>query len=84
MPIYLIPLAFLGFKAGDYVIVDMVFSMGSKPLIINTKAKVKSLSELKKEFEVILIFEHDTNIKKLLTEYVANRQMALIREFKKL
>lgn len=73
-----------GFKAGDYVIVDMVFSMGAKPLIINTKAKVKSLSELKKEFEVILIFEHDTNIKKLLTEYVANRQMALIREFKKL
>ncbi|MDD3854995.1 response regulator [Sulfurimonas sp.] len=73
-----------GFKVGDDVIVDMVFAMGAKPFIVNTKAKVKSLDELKKEFEVILIFEYDSNIKKLLTEYVANRQMALIREFKKL
>jgi len=73
-----------GFKAEDEVIVDMVFSMGMKPLIVNTKAKVKNVSELKREFEVILCFENDANIKKLLTEYVASRQMTLVREFKKL
>ncbi|OHE10095.1 MAG: hypothetical protein A2513_08340 [Sulfurimonas sp. RIFOXYD12_FULL_33_39] len=73
-----------GFKVEDDLVVDMVFTMGAKPLIINTKAKVKKLIEGKKEFVVILLFDNDTKIKKLLTEYVANRQMALIREFKKL
>lgn len=73
-----------GFKIEDEVIIDMVFSMGAKPLIINTKAKIRSLIELKREFEVILLFVQDVNAKKLLIEYVANRQMSLIREFKKL
>lgn len=73
-----------GFKTDDEVIVDMVFSEGKKPLIINTKAKVKSITELKREFEIIVVFEESSNQKKLLTGYVANRQMTLIREFKKL
>lgn len=73
-----------GFKTDDEVIVDMVFSEGKKHLIINTKAKVKSIAELKREFEIIVVFEESSNQKKLLTEYVANRQMTLIREFKKL
>lgn len=73
-----------GFKGGDEIIVDMVFYIEKKPLIINTKAKVKSIVEQKREFEIIVIFEENFGIKKLLTEYVANRQMALIREFKKL
>lgn len=73
-----------GFKEEDEVVVDMVFTMGAKPLIINIKANVKSLSELKREFIIVLLFENDSKMKKLLTEYVANRQMALIREFKKL
>jgi len=72
------------FKGGDEIIVDIVFYMEKKPIIINTKAKVKSIVEQKREFEVIVIFEENFGIKKLLTEYVANRQMALIREYKKL
>lgn len=40
-----------GFKVGDDVIVDIVFTMGAKPLIINTKAKVESLAEVKREFK---------------------------------
>ncbi|MDQ1264616.1 MAG: hypothetical protein QG559_1617 [Campylobacterota bacterium] len=73
-----------GFKIDDEVIIDMVFSMGRKPLIVNTKAKVKNISDTRKEFEIILLFEQDLNAKKLLSEYVANRQMALIKEFKAL
>jgi len=73
-----------GLKAEDEIVVDIVFKSGAKPLIINVKARVKVLTELKREFEMLLFFEHDSKVKKLLTEYVANRQMALIREFKKL
>ena len=73
-----------GFKEGDKVIVDMVFTSGAKPLIINTKAKVVKLTEEKREFVVVLLLNNDANIKKLLTAYIANRQMALIREFKNL
>ena len=73
-----------GFKESDEIIIDMVFSKGTKPLIVNTKAKVKSITEQEREFEIIVIFVENFNIRKLLTEYVANRQMALIREFKKL
>ncbi|PNV84424.1 MAG: hypothetical protein C0627_01075 [Sulfurimonas sp.] len=73
-----------GFKIGDEVIVDMVFEMGVKPVIVNAKAEVKSITELKKEFEVVLCFKDVANTKKHLTEYVANRQMTLIREFKRL
>ncbi len=52
--------------------------------IVNTKAKVINLSELKREFMIILLFDNNVKIKKLLTEYVASRQLALVREFKKL
>nr|WP_321266292.1 response regulator [uncultured Sulfurimonas sp.] len=73
-----------GFQIGDEVVVDIVFKLGTKPLIINTKAKVDKLIEEKREFIIILIFDNDLKVKKLITEYVANRQMALIREFKNL
>lgn len=73
-----------GFKEEDELVLDMVFTAGAKPLIVNTKAKVKNLRELKREFVVILRFEDDSKVTKLLTGYVASRQMALIREFKKL
>lgn len=73
-----------GFKEGDAVIVDMVFFTGAKPLIINTKANIKNIIEQKKEFKIIVRFEENSSTKKLLTEYLANRQMVLIREFKKL
>jgi hypothetical protein len=46
--------------------------------MIFLKAKVKVLTELKREFEMLLFFEHDSKVKKLLREYVANRQIALI------
>lgn len=73
-----------GFKIDNEVIVDMVFKMGQKPLIINIKAQVINLIELSREFEIILTFDNNQAAKKLLTEYIANRQMALIREFKEL
>jgi CheY-like chemotaxis protein len=73
-----------GFKVGDKVVVDIVFNLGTKPLIINAKANVDKLIEEKREFIIILLFDNDLKIKKLITEYVANRQMALIREFKNL
>lgn len=73
-----------GFKEQSEIVIDMVFYIETKPLIINTKAKVKIIIEQKREFEIIVQFDEDRGAKHLLTEYVASRQMALIREFKKL
>ncbi|MDD2652168.1 MAG: response regulator transcription factor [Sulfurimonas sp.] len=73
-----------GFKEQSEIVVDMVFYIETKPLIVNIKAKVKNIIEQKKEFEVIVLFDEDRGAKHLLTDYVASRQMALIREFKKL
>lgn len=73
-----------GLKVGSEVVVDMVFKMEQKPTIINLKAQVSSITELSREFEIILMFDNTQNSKELLTKYIANRQMAIIREFKKI
>lgn len=56
-----------GLKGGDEIIVDIVFYMEKKSIIINIKAKVKSIVEQKREFDVIVTFEENFGIKKLLT-----------------
>ena len=46
------------------------------------KAQVLGIKEYKNEFRVIVTYELETKKKKLLVDYIAKRQMALIREFK--
>jgi len=71
-----------GFDADAECRVDMVFNIGQKPLIINTPAKVYEIRKLKKEFEVIMMLHLTEPAKKLLVDYLAHRQIELIREFK--
>jgi hypothetical protein len=71
-----------GFSTSDNITIDMVFTQERKPIIINTKATVYKIVELKKSFEVVLLLEPDTGVHKKLVQYLSARQMRLIREFK--
>lgn len=64
----------------DEVILDMVFDYKNKPLIINTKATIFK----KTKNSLICLFKLDDNKRKLLSKYMLNRQINIIKEFKKL
>ncbi len=51
-------------------------------LNLDTKGRVARIKELKDEFRVVALFELKNDQKKQLVDYIAKRQMALIREFK--
>jgi CheY-like chemotaxis protein len=71
-----------GLKEGSIVILDIVLELDNKPLIINTKAKLYRKSESRYSYSVVFLFE---GLKKSnLVKYITKRQMAIIREFKKL
>jgi hypothetical protein len=71
-----------GFKVEDKVHLDMVFELKHKPLIVNCAATVFAIKEVGREFHVILSISLSAMAQKSLTEYLVQRQMNLIREFK--
>lgn len=71
-----------GLQEGSPVVLDMVLSLNKKPLIINTKAVVLKKSENKHTFSVVFTLLCESNNKSDLVQYIANRQMSIIREFK--
>ena len=71
-----------GLRKDESVYVDMVFEYDRKHLIINTPATVLRIDEMPKSYMLILILELSSAHKKLLIDYIARRQMVLIREFK--
>lgn len=73
-----------GMKEGDELVLDMVFNDTIKPYIINTSSTVFKIIPIEKEFDVICTFNMKTNIQKNLVEYLASRQMKLVKEFKSL
>lgn len=73
-----------GLKKDDEVVIDMILTNDKRPIIINTKAKLFRTSENKRSFSLVFIFEFKNTQKHDLTEYITNRQMAIIREFKSL
>lgn len=77
----LIPAGFHNEKVD--VRVDIVFVLSNlKKEIINTPVNIYRIEEYKHHFEVILLFESDEEMRKKLVNYISQRQMALIREFK--
>jgi len=72
------------FNIGDNFRLNIVLDSGKIPIIIDLDAKLYMLKEKRKNFEAVFIFEDKIKAKKLLVDYVAKRQMALIREFKML
>jgi len=71
-----------GFELKTEVILDMVFTLNKKPLIINTKANLLKKQELGNVFEAVFLLDVDTKTRGKIVNYIAKRQMALIREFK--
>ncbi len=72
----------VGMQKGSKVQVDMVFQNKHKPLIINTAAKIESIKEEAHSYLVILSYEIHERLHMQFVEYLAARQMELIREFK--
>ena len=79
-----ISLAYLpaGLKEGDDIVLDIVFSDELKPIIINSKAKVFKIVSVEKNFNIVASFILTPTVHKILIDYMGNRQMKLIREFK--
>lgn len=71
-----------GLKVKTKVNVDIVLEYDRKPLIINTPAEVLRIDEMSRNFNIVLLFELIPQHKKQIIDYVAKRQMNLIREFK--
>ena len=72
----------VGLKVEDSVVLNIVLNEDKKPIIVHTKAVIHKVVELKRSYELVLILETDTSLHKVLVEYIAKRQMQLIREFK--
>ncbi|MDH4943787.1 response regulator [Sulfurimonas sp. C5] len=71
-----------GFQAEEKVHVDMVFTVGRQPLIINCEGEVMYIIEKKHEFHVVVTLKPNQTAQKDLIGYLSKRQMTLIREFK--
>lgn len=72
-----------GLEKGEVVRLDMVLGIEKRQMIINTEATLIKKSEQSRRFELVFSFElTNPATKRSLTEYLAKRQMELIREFK--
>lgn len=71
-----------GFTEKHSVILDIVISGDVHPLIINTSAEVFRIGEMNHRFEVVFIYDLNPQGQKIMIDYIAKRQMILIREFK--
>ncbi|MBN2871224.1 MAG: response regulator [Campylobacterales bacterium] len=72
-----------GMSLDDVVEINMVLS-SRQPMIIHTKGTLYRIDELKRSYHLVLLFELQGTDLKHMTEYMLERQMALIREFKSL
>lgn len=71
-----------GFAVKQHLILDMVIMTGGRPNIINTSSEVYRIQETQHRFEVVAVYELHGQTQKNLIDYIAKRQMVLIREFK--
>lgn len=71
-----------GFSSKQKVVLDIVISTALRPIIINTEAEVFRVHEEPHHFEVIFTYTLHGHEEKSLIDYIAKRQMTLIREFK--
>jgi CheY-like chemotaxis protein len=71
-----------GIKEEDLVTLNMVLNEDKKPIIVHAEAVIYKVIELQRSFELVLTFNADANTNKALVNYIAKRQMKLIREFK--
>lgn len=71
-----------GFAAKQSVILDIVIKTALRPVIVNTPAEVLRIDEVNRRFEVVFVYEIQGQGQKNMIDYIAKRQLMLIREFK--
>jgi YesN/AraC family two-component response regulator len=71
-----------GLKDKSELVLKVKLGVNTSPLEFDVKAEVLKIKECEGEFRIVVSFELETKNKKLLIDYIAKRQMALIREFK--
>lgn len=71
-----------GFALKQSLILDIVIMTGARPVIINTPSEVYRIQQNQHRFEVVAMYELHGQTQKNLIDYIAKRQMILIREFK--
>lgn len=72
------------FEIGMEVTISMVLPTSKALLSINTRATLYRIDELDHSFHIVVLFELNELKHKGMSEYLSNRQMSLIREFKAL
>lgn len=73
-----------GMQLEEVVKVSMNLTKQSKLLSIITDATIFRIDEHSRTFEIVMLFELDIKNKRAIKDYLASRQMELIREFKKM
>lgn len=73
-----------GMQVGETVKVSMNLTRLSKVISIITDATIFRIDEHSRNFDIVTLFELDIKNKHAIKEYLASRQMELIREFKKM
>lgn len=73
-----------GIKVEENLRISMVLPSARGPLSLNTNAKIYRIDEQRQKFHIVLMLELGDAPLSQLKHYLADRQMALIREFKAL
>lgn len=71
-----------GFEIKQSMVLDIVVMIAKRPVIINTLGEVFRIDEIHHRYEVVVLFVLRGQAHKNLIDYIAKRQMVLIREFK--
>ena len=71
-----------GFKIDDVVNINVVFNEDREQVMMDTQANVLKIYEFKDRYEIVLILNNERSVEKSLIDYIAKRQIKLIREFK--
>lgn len=73
-----------GISIDEKIYLTINIKVDNKQISLSTETTVYRIDENKRSYYLVLLFELDKKDKELVREYIANRQMELIREFKKL
>ncbi|MDD2829870.1 MAG: response regulator [Sulfuricurvum sp.] len=71
-----------GLSVGETVNIVMVFETEKQPLNLSVTSKVYRIDNRSKSFQIVFLFELSSIYHDKLLDYIAKRQMELIREFK--
>lgn len=73
-----------GMAIGEQLRLSINLKIHNKPTSLTTEGTVYRIDENKRSYYLVLMFEFEPHEQELIKDYIINRQMELIREFKKL